>query len=274
MKTIAILSAFFCSISSFAGNDRDARECLGNLRESQPKTSLAKTKWSNITGQMGYQSLAHVTDVRNVVEIIESGHLALPKNLPEEKIAYGQTPHLVMFYLEKSGTALPTHPAAFSRGFARASFLENAVLSDAGRARLYFSLRSMNGRDFHMHQGAFGYGEFHQGIDFRSTDPSSPSLETFLKQNSVTEVGFYQDVPVKFLERVWVLDPIRKEVLAQLHAKGITHIRSRPLEEIIQSPSSEQLIIRPISEVLEASENEKKYYQYLIYENSDFKAAQ
>lgn len=196
---------------------------------------------SAITSKQQYGALEHYTQLENVIEILQTEKMELPKNLPREKIrSYNYTPDLIMFYLTKDMN--PIGEGGYSGGMTNANYLmpkvfplEDSAFTNLNQVYLRFSTEAMNGRDFHISRNAQAYGSYTEGIDFRSTRPK-PSLEEFYAAGQVGEVGFYETIPMDFLLEIWVSPIRRTELISRMKEAGITEVNGKPIENIVKSP--------------------------------------
>jgi hypothetical protein len=225
----------------YASNDelvRGVRSCA--FGQTSSSTQSGPASLSSISTTFGFVSLHHSTHFENVGEILQSGRMELPRNLPAEKIrSFNYTPDLIMFYLKK--VVAPPEEGSYHKGMLNAGFAypqlfsRGSVFTDLNQVFLQFSVEAMNGRDFHIHKKAQAYGAFNKGIDFRSTI-DKPKLQDFYSEGDIGEVGFYEEIPTKFLKEVWVSPVRRLELIEKLSSLGITSIGGRPLEEAVRSP--------------------------------------
>lgn len=209
-------------------------------------------KYSEITKKHGFDFLQHYTTFNNLLEILSSKKMELPRNLPPEKIrSYNYTPDLIMFFLS-SKDSIPEN--AYNNGMSLVgskstdTIRENSIFTNLDKVYLRFSPEIMNKGTFHITKNIMGYGSFDANTDFK-TPRSVEKLEEFYSEGRIGEVGFYESIPTSYILEIWISSVRRNELIAKLHSLNIFDINGKAIEDIIKTPPTSNYNYRRVQDL-------------------------
>lgn len=193
--------------------------------------------------QAGFTFLVHKTEPEKLVSILKMGAQVTGEKVPIPPTGVGRganIPNKTFMDLTKHLVAPAAEPPGYySFGWASQTVDGETVTiaTDLDGYILVFSLQALNHLKFH----ASSHGHIRYGRYDPTTDLHFENFEfanTYFERKSFGEVVFYEDVPVTYLEAVWVHPEKRNLILEALHREGVSKINGRTIESIVVSPST------------------------------------
>ena len=148
-------------------------------------------------------------------------------------------PGIVCMDLTKRAQTPPASDIKFYTAWEGGQKADGSWWGDCAKVVLVFSLRALDGATYHISsKGWANYTEYDPEEDYHSR-LGLPPLVRFMARESgmhmghVGEAVFYQDIPLSFLEAIWVHPEIAAALRESLEREGISHINGRPARSVL-----------------------------------------
>lgn len=208
------------------------------------KRFVASNTFAAIAKENGFLYLEHQTNKINVPEIIKSGNLTKAKNVKKDLIkSYNYTPNQIFFDLSKRQEDLTIHsfvgsPLILSKYHdenAIKAFGINAIFGQFDYCIIMFSLDVLDYKPFHQTKSGHLQGRYNPERDFHSKD-GLEEYSAFLKDGGYGEVVFVDDIPIEYIQQIYVHPVYREEIIKELKDNSIFEINGKSVEKVILSP--------------------------------------